>query len=155
MFNVFSCCVPPFFFFSVSSFSKIVIWKLQKYSLRNLRKFDNLGYFDLLRKNCWNSGKCSSKLVNVGKQLQKVSEILKIRLQKCENVGRNLAFFSSERCRSVFHGFSIGFQRCNKCVNLLDLVKSFHTSIYYLVAKIGFDTAENEPLGVCRKLANS
>ena len=30
-------------------------------------------------------------------------------------------------------------------VNLVDLVKSFLSSIYYLVAKIGFDTAENEP----------
>jgi hypothetical protein len=33
-----------------------------------------------------------------------------------------------------------------KCVNLVDLVKSFQTSIYYyLLAKCGFDTAENEP----------
>ena len=30
-------------------------------------------------------------------------------------------------------------------VNLIDLVKSFLTRIYYFVAKIGFDTAENEP----------
>ena len=32
-----------------------------------------------------------------------------------------------------------------KHVNLVDLVKSFLTSIYYLFAKLGFDTAENEP----------
>jgi hypothetical protein len=31
-------------------------------------------------------------------------------------------------------------------VNLVDLVKSFLTSIYYLVAKIGFHTAENDPI---------
>mgnify|MGYP003318247517 CR=1 FL=1 len=37
-----------------------------------------------------------------------------------------------------------------KCVHLVDLVKSFQTSIYYLLAKIGFDTAENEPLKVWR-----
>ena len=29
-----------------------------------------------------------------------------------------------------------------KCVNLVDLVKSFQTSVYYLLAKFGFDTAE-------------
>ena len=35
-----------------------------------------------------------------------------------------------------------------KHVNLVDLVKSFptNTSIYYLLAKIGVDTAENEQL---------
>ena len=33
-------------------------------------------------------------------------------------------------------------------VNLVDLVKSFPTSIYYVLAKIGVDTAENEPLKV-------
>ena len=40
-----------------------------------------------------------------------------------------------------------------KRVNLVDLVKSFPSSIYYLLAKFGFDTAENEPLKVCQKLA--
>ena len=35
-----------------------------------------------------------------------------------------------------------------KHVNLVDLVKSFPTNIYYLLAKIGADTAENEPLKV-------
>ena len=48
-----------------------------------------------------------------------------------------------------------------KYANIVDLVKSFQTStsIYYLVftiytyllAKIGFDTAENGPLKVCQK----
>ena len=37
------------------------------------------------------------------------------------------------------------------CVNLVDLVKSFQTSISYLLANIGVDTAENEPLKVCKK----
>ena len=32
-----------------------------------------------------------------------------------------------------------------KHVNLVDLVKSFQTNIYYLLARVGFDTAENEP----------
>ena len=35
-----------------------------------------------------------------------------------------------------------------KHVNLVDLVKSFPTNIYYLTAKYGFDTAENEHLKV-------
>ena len=32
------------------------------------------------------------------------------------------------------------------------IVKSFQTIIYYLPAKIGFDTAEKEPLKVCQKI---
>ena len=35
------------------------------------------------------------------------------------------------------------------CVNLVDRVTSFPTSIYF--AKIGVDTAENEPLKVWRR----
>ena len=37
-----------------------------------------------------------------------------------------------------------------KHVNLLDLVKSFPTRIYYVLAKFGFDIAENELSKVCR-----
>ena len=37
------------------------------------------------------------------------------------------------------------FGAVQKCVYLVDLVKSFPTSILYLLAKIGVDTAENEP----------
>ena len=44
-----------------------------------------------------------------------------------------------------------------KCVNLVDLVKSFQTSILtlYLLANFGVDTAENGPLKVCQQLANT
>ena len=35
-------------------------------------------------------------------------------------------------------------KRC-KGVHCVDLGESFPTSIYYLLAKFGFDTAENEP----------
>ena len=37
-------------------------------------------------------------------------------------------------------------------VNLIDLLESFRTSIYYLVAEIVFDTAENETSKVCQEL---
>ena len=43
-----------------------------------------------------------------------------------------------------------GAKVCN--VNLIELVKSFPTSVYYLTAKVGFDTAEKEPSKVCREL---
>ena len=42
-----------------------------------------------------------------------------------------------------------------KCENLVDLVKSFQTSIYYLLAQFGVDTAENGPLKVCQQLPKS
>ena len=35
-------------------------------------------------------------------------------------------------------------KRC-KGVHCVDLIESFHMSIKYLLAKFGFDTAENEP----------
>ena len=47
------------------------------------------------------------------------------------------------------------FGAVHKLVNLVDLVKSFQTSIYYLLANIGVDTAENGPPKVCQQLANS
>ena len=37
-----------------------------------------------------------------------------------------------------------------KHVKIVDLFKSFPTSIYYSLAKFGFDTAENELSKVCR-----
>ena len=43
--------------------------------------------------------------------------------------------------------------KVQKFVNFVDLVESFLTSIQYLLAKIGFDAAENGPLKVCHKLA--
>ena len=39
-----------------------------------------------------------------------------------------------------------------KHVNLVDLFKSFPTSIYYLLANIVFATAENDSLRVCQKV---
>ena len=39
-----------------------------------------------------------------------------------------------------------------KRVNLVDLVKSFQTSVYYLLAKLGVDTAENGPPKISQKL---
>ena len=48
------------------------------------------------------------------------------------------------------------FGTVQKRVKLVDLVKSFPTSILYnLLGKFGFDTAENERLKVCQKLARS
>ena len=66
---------------------------------------------------------------------------------------RSDGFFSGAVCflrrtlaQSAFHGFSIGFQRYKKVcywipkvqkrVNLVDLVKSFQTSIYFLYLQI-------------------
>ena len=51
--------------------------------------------------------------------------------------------------RNVNFGY---FLPTDAYVNLIDLVKSLPTSIYYSVAKVGFGTAENEPLKVCQEL---
>ena len=50
--------------------------------------------------------------------------------------------------------FSDWIPKVQTRINLVDLVKSFQTSIWYLLAKIGVDTAENGSLKVCQKLAN-
>ena len=42
-------------------------------------------------------------------------------------------------------------ERC-KGMHCVDLGESFQTSIYYLLARCGFDTAENEP---CKKFAGN
>ena len=43
----------------------------------------------------------------------------------------------------------VAFGAVQKFVDLVDVAKSFQTSIYYSLAKIGFDTAEKGPLKVC------
>ena len=57
------------------------------------------------------------------------------------------------RIRKCLTKFSrhFDFGAVQKYVNLVDLVKSFQTSISYLLSKIGFDTADNGPLKVCQK----
>ena len=47
--------------------------------------------------------------------------------------------------------FVLEFGVMQTCVNLVDLVKSFRTRIHYLLANIGFDTAENESLQFWRQ----
>ena len=42
-----------------------------------------------------------------------------------------------------------------KSVNIVDLVKSFRMSIYYSLAKIGFDTTGNGPLSRLSKFATN
>ena len=54
------------------------------------------------------------------------------------------------RCRDDasqkhFSWFSDWIQKVQEHVNLVDLVKSFPMSTYNLLAKLDFDTAENEP----------
>ena len=60
-----------------------------------------------------------------------------------------------DACQKRFSWFSDWIQKVQKCVDLADLVKSFQTSIYYLLANFGVDKAEKGPLKVCQKLAKS
>ena len=62
-----------------------------------------------------------------------------------------------DACQKRFSWFSDWIPKVQKSINLVDLVKSFHTSIYYLLfsfdyllAKIGVDKAVSEPLKVWR-----
>ena len=72
------------------------------------------------RKFCWEIfGKREISKMNIGIHFEKIGRLF------------------AEILRSV-----------QKSVNLVDFVKSFHTITYYLLAKIGFDTDESEPLKV-------
>ena len=59
------------------------------------------------------------------------------------------SFFARETMLAIF-GWYFEIWAVQKYVNLVDLVKSFPTSIYW--QKIGVDTAENEPLEVWEKI---
>ena len=65
-------------------------------------------------------------------------------------------FGSFPNCSSESASFSesVAAKKKEKYVNLVDLVKSFPASYSneYLLAKVGVDTAENEPLKVWRKI---
>ena len=159
--------------------------KNRQFSLRNLRKFENLTYFGLL-----NSFRFSVKIGEIPRNfhqhlwildsfLEKMSERLRIKLQKCEKRLTKFGWIfeceAVQRCRSVwifsfilfslfctilfisihFHYFifdSVLFSQRRISVNIVDLVKSFRE---YLLAKFGFDTTENGSLKVCKKLARS
>ena len=49
--------------------------------------------------------------------------------------------------------FSLGFKRCKGAKVCKSCRSRQELSNEYLLAKFGFDTAENEPLKVCQKLA--
>ena len=87
--------------------------------------------------------------MHFGPELPKIRKMLRIRLQKCENDGRTLAYFFPREAEFL------NTKRCKRVQILLDLAKSFQTSSYYLLAKFGVDTAENELLKVCQELAKS
>ena len=53
-------------------------------------------------------------------------------------------------CQKRFSSFSDWSPEVQKRVNLVDLAKSFPTSISYLLTKIGFGTAEDEPLKIAK-----
>ena len=52
--------------------------------------------------------------------------------------------FIREKMLTIF-GWNFEIWAVQKYAYLVDLVKSFPTSIYLVLAKIGVDTAENEP----------
>ena len=124
-----------------SNFRKIIskFLKNRQFPLRTLRKFENLllGDVDIFRKNCWTSKKDQQSWWIVDNTCNK-NKCLKIKLQKSEYVLPKLADFLSGRS---------GAKVSISCRSRPE------QSHEYLLAKIGFDTAENGPLEVCQKLA--
>ena len=133
--------------------------------MRNLMKFDNLRDFDFvvtfsdIPKFFINIGEIWTTLARNTWHFE--NEIAK---RKCWTKFSFLNFWIrsgalfSAACfwpglllwKSGFSWFSPWIPKVQKCINLVDLVKSFHTSIYYLLATFGVDTAENGPLKVCQ-----
>ena len=100
---------------------------------------DFLQIFGMWKKfldNLWNSDKLPTNFGQVSAQVgTKIANIWRRCLKICEKIQK----FVTKMCWIVEVG------EVQRNVNLVDLVKSLLTSIYYWVAKIGFDTAENEP----------
>ena len=109
--------------------------KIRRFPLRNLSKLENLTEFGVFRKKCWVSAGFSLKFVNFRQRFGKFSEILKIKLWTCEK---------NDEIWRAFWMLS-GAKACKSCRSRQDL------SNEYLLAKFGFDTAENEPLEVLMK----
>ena len=165
---------------------------MQQFYLRTLRKFENrqsdstrfwsfpqrfwsFPHF-LKMKWCWNSGKCSSKLVNFGQQLQNISEVWQqtIKMRKCLTNLSWLFEFGAVHCCGllvsspgpcassgwrlsealflVLRLDSNGAKVCTSCRSRQELS---HEYLDYLLAKIGFDTAEKWPVKVCQKSPES
>ena len=107
----------------------------------------------------WNSGSNSDKIGTSDCRHKIWSIFSKNRDRKkkmfwifIENMWKNTNF--RDKKLLTFLGRT-GFQRCKRNVNLMDIAKSFPTSIYYLLPKIDFDTANNESLKVCQKVVTS
>ena len=57
---------------------------------------------------------------------------------------RGCVFRPDDACQKRFSWFPDWIQKVQTCVDLVDLVKSSPTSVYYVLTEIGIDTAENE-----------
>ena len=134
--------------------------EIRECSLRNLRKFQHLrdvGLLTLFRKNCWNSGEFSSKFVNFGQLLGKNQWNFKNKTakmqKKFDEIWLNFWMRSSgclpEALFMVFQLDYKGAEVCDPCRSRQEL------SNKYLLANIGFDTAENEPPKVFQTSAKS
>ena len=80
-------------------------------------------------------------------------------MRKClAKFGRMFECGAEDACQKRFSRFFHRVQKVQKvqkCVNIVDLNKILQPNIYYLLAKIGVDTAENGLLKVCQTLAKS
>ena len=66
-------------------------------------------------------------------------------LEKCRGILRRcIVFRPDDASQKRFSWFPDWMQKVAKNVNLIDLVTSFATSIYCLLANIGFNTVGNE-----------
>ena len=76
------------------------------------------------------------------------------RLPEALFMGFQLDSKGRKACQKRFLWFFNWIPKVQKCANLVDLVKGFQTSIYYLLnfAKFGFDTVESGLLKVCQLL---
>ena len=130
------------------------------YFLICFRKFDwksdtRHSFLEFVAKSGQNFIKNSQKKLQNSTQKMKKSEIhFFIREKMLTIFGWNFEIWAVQKYVYIFiisFSTSVLFSKRRINVNLADLVKSFLTRMYYyLLAKIGFDTAENEPLKVWR-----
>ena len=108
-----------------------------------IKKANSFWIFSVFGRNMWNSDKISSKSEQKSMKEWKKNEFFQKNAKKIE---KNAKTFDEKILK--YWGLS-GAKACKSCRSRQEL------SNEYLLAKIRFDTAENESLKVCQTFAKS
>ena len=101
-------------------------------------------------------GKCWSRIAENKQKIKNKTAKMRKCLTNLSRFFKCGAVLRPDACPQCFSWFFNWIPKVQKCVDLCKSCRSRQElSNEYLPAKFGFDTAENEPLKVCQKLAKT